>query len=856
MKLRYGQYSGLIILGVFLVAFLIFYGTIDNHVYVNEFRTVNSMDATLPVVSFRTQDAEINRTLGLTFIPQEGKMRTSITPVSPSEKTFEILIDQKESNVRKLTCTVSEVSTGLVLDNIDLMSLKHTADGRLVGQVFLQANYATDTEYTMRVTLTTGEGKTAYYYTRLFLPTYGSPKREVEFLEYFHKSILDDEHKTEIEKYLESEESYTGADFSRITHRDSVDSVGYGQMSPTEIDTYVPTFVEYTTTYVAAEKEFYVQAYSNDGLETYSCVEHYRFRAEQKTNYLYSFERKMEVVFEPIYFNMSQNQIKLGITGEKDLNYLLSKNNKYMTFVRDGDLWEYDMDKNVLIPLFSFDREGGDNERYHNSDHDFKLISISDNGDADFVFYGYIVRGEYEGRVGILYYRYYAEEERVEELMFVPVTVPYDILKEEFGGVCYMNRVGEFFFTLYGTLYRYRTSLHDQSVLIEELLSPYYFVGSQLIYQERDNTENTRVCFYDFESNSTTYKEAAEGDLLLFIGSIDGDLIYGDAHKADVTFKDNGKSHVPMYKIRIETLEGEEVKSYQRENESEYFLDAVIENNGIAIDINRKERTISGVGSGGTTYTRPIYAEVGTYNILKSSEAPKKQVALSYRNTEPMRREYYLNLPTSFKLTKLPEVIQIQSTQGSGRIPVRLGERTKPQFYVEAFGEVIVTSYDLAECISKANANYGGVFNEKGEVVWMRGMRANFRDIRNVLPVYCDELVSEREAILQMFLSFKGAVLTAADCDLDEKAMLDWITDSVPGTMVDLTGITVMEMLNFVSDGHIVATIFQGEWFMITGYSANLVVGINPAQGRQMTISLSRFRNELDNTGLFYTYID
>ena len=119
MKLRYMRIHLWVFIGVFLISVGLFYGTLDNHVLVNEFHTVRSVDATLPVISFETSGVELNRTLGYTFIPQEGKMRESITPVSPTNRTFTVLVDEKDSNVRKIGCTVSEVVTGIVLDNID-----------------------------------------------------------------------------------------------------------------------------------------------------------------------------------------------------------------------------------------------------------------------------------------------------------------------------------------------------------------------------------------------------------------------------------------------------------------------------------------------------------------------------------------------------------------------------------------------------------------------------------------------------------------------------------------------------------------------------------------------------------------
>ena len=440
--------------------------------------------------------------------------------------------------------------------------------------------------------------------------------------------------------------------------------------------------------------------------------------------------------------------------------------------------------------------------------------------------------------------------------MFAPVTVPYDILKEEFGNICYMNKFDEFFFTLYGTLYRYRTTLHDTVIVAENIHEPYYLDGSRLVFQEKENEENERIVYYDLETNATTYRAADEGDLVLFLGSIDGDLIYGDVHKDDLSFKDNGKPHVPMYRIRIENSDDELVKTYVRDRADEYYLDAELSDYGLALNINRKIRTVSGTNKDGTTYNHVIYDDIGTYNILKSTEPKASRIKLSTRYTEPMRREYYLNLPVSFKLTVVPTLISVKNTQGSGRTPVRLNERSVPVYYVEAFGKVISVSGDLAYCVSKANANYGGVFDERGQIVWLRGMRANSALLRNVTPTFTDDAISEKEAVLQIFLSYKGAAMQAWDCNLDEKGMLAWIDENIPGTAVDLTGVTMMEALNFVSDGHLLCTYLDDHWMVVIGYTANIVHVISPGEGRQRTILLSRMRNTLDNHGIFYTYID
>ena len=308
-----------------------------------------------------------------------------------------------------------------------------------------------------------------YYYSRLVVASTGNLKREMDFVMKVHDSLLDEDRKNDIEKFLDTVDGATGADFSHVSISDNLETVSYGTMSPKQLEVSIPKITEYNSTYVCVVLDSEMQIYTNDAEEKFRVREDFRLRCQGKSDILFSYDRTMQSEFDGTLVSINRNQIKLGLTPVTDLNYKLSDNNKYLLFVYDGNLWEYDMTRNTMVQLFTFDREGGDTLRYRNGRHDFKLISVEDDGNADFVFYGYISRGQYEGRVGILYYRYHADEGRIEEMMFVPVTVPYEILKEEFGALCYMNDYDEFYFTLYDTLYLYRTLVHDFTVVVEHM---------------------------------------------------------------------------------------------------------------------------------------------------------------------------------------------------------------------------------------------------------------------------------------------------------------------------------------------------------------------------------------------------
>ncbi len=820
-----------------------------------ELRTVEASDATLPVISFETGGEEINMTLGYTFAPDVHLLRKSLTPVS-EQLEFSVLIDENESVVKRLHCMISEVETGTVLGEKEIKALKGTDDGRLRAVVTLDDNYALNTEYTMQITLTTDEGRDIFYYTRLLVVNFGNLEREIGFVKQFHSSVLDYDAKYDMEDYLETSYDATGADYSYVTIEDSIDTVGYGDMNPTELFCGVPTVTEYNTQYISAVLNYRLEIYTNDGRERYSAREQYRFRCQSNQNILYNYEREMNAEFQGTLVSINRNQVKLGLSTNTELNYLLSENKKHLLYVYDGDVWEYDMNDNVMTQVFSFEKEGGDYARYYNRDHDFRLISVDEVGNADFVFYGYITRGQYEGRVGLLYYRYFAEEARLEEMMFVPVTVPYEILKEEFGDLCYMNDYDEFYFQLYDTLYLYRTLVNDFTVVVEHLSERYVLSEehSTLVYQSGGDNGNRQIHFYDLENRSERVEKAPAGDRILLIGTIDGQLIYGLAHEEGITFHDNGEPHVPMYKILIEEFGGTIVKEYTREGE--FFSSAEVEENAITIKLCKKVRDAVFTDAEGNEITRPIYVESGDYNILKSNEVRSEAITVGTRTTDLMHREYYMNLPEGFELKYEPTAADTSFTVLTNSTAVRVGTWIEPRYYVEAYGRVLAVTDRLGECIALADENMGAVYDAKGNVIWLRGMKKSSATLKNLTRTYEGDGYSEQQAILQMFLSYKGSSVDAKECNLDEKAFLTWLTQNIPGTGVDLSGTNLGQALSFVSEGRPVCTQYGGNWVLIVGYEPSKITMVCPARGRTLTVSVDEAKKQLDKGATFYSYID
>lgn len=857
MKLRYRI---MILCLVFFTALIYFYRKVPEHTYLAEQTTVAASPATLPVVSFCVDGAELNQTLGYTFLPEEALLRRSITPVTP-DLSFQVLIDQKESIVKRLTCTVMEVSGGLVVEETEIMALKEWEDGRLYAPIMLTGNYARNVEYTMRITLTTNEGRNIYYNTRLLVTKDTAIAQKLAFSQLFHDSILDYDEKFEMEKYLENTVADSGLDYASVTLSDSIDVVGYGDMKPTEIACAVPTVTEYNEKYLSLTLDFWLEIVTGDARESISASEEYRYFSEGSKNILYNYTRTLNARFDGTLVSISKNQIKLGLTTETELNYLLSENEKYLLFVRDGGLWQYDMKTNTMVRVFSFYREDMDYARYDNREHDFKLISVDNEGNADFVFYGYITRGEYEGRVGVLYYRYHAEERRLEEMMFVPVTVPYEILKEEFGAFVYMNEYDEFYFTLYDTLYLYRTLVNDFSVVTEHLSDEWVHFPEQelLVYQEtEDNARNTALVYYDLENRAATRKEAPEGERILLLGTIDNRIVYGLAKEADITFYEDGSDCVPMYRLVIEELDGETVKNYT--SGEQYIASAQVEGNVISIKLCRKTDVVpvTTVDADGKerSWERPIYEEAGDDIILNIRENATERITLSTRTTDLMHKEYYLNLPSGFKLEKIPKTADTVFTVIPDSTAVRVGGWLKPRYYVEAYGRIALVSESLGECVSLADAKLGTVYDSRGTVIWRRGTKANSASLSNFTKTFASASLSKEQAVLQMFFDYKGILVKAEECNLNERAFLTWLDESIPGTAVSLSGVSLSQVLAFVSDGKPVAARNGDSMLLIIGYSSSMLTYVDPEQGKTFTKELKKLNEIFDKDTVYYSYID
>ncbi len=92
---------------------------------------------------------------------------------------------------------------------------------------------------------------------------------------------------------------------------------------------------------------------------------------------------------------------------------------------------------------------------------------MEDNGDVDFVLYGYMNRGVREGYCGVCVYHYSNDQNVVEEKVFIPSTESYEFLKEDLGTLSYVSTENALYLLFANKLYKINISDGTSEVLEE-----------------------------------------------------------------------------------------------------------------------------------------------------------------------------------------------------------------------------------------------------------------------------------------------------------------------------------------------------------------------------------------------------
>ena len=828
----------LVLLGIFIGSIYFFGSNMDEAMF-GTIKTAEMTEAELPTIELQSDGVTVNKLYGYTSAIDTFSIRENLVAVEQPQ-IVELLIDENKTDVRKLHYEVLDVTTQQEIAEGTINAFDKEEDKKKA-RIKVENKMVSGREYAVEIMLVDSESRRIYYYFRMKFYENSEFAEKVAFIQNISDWALEKNHNAVI-PYLESTYRGEGSTYAHVDIKDSFYMVCWGNLAPKRLTEPVLNISEVYSNIAVGTLDYMVELVTDSGTEQYYVEEKFRVIVTGDSKHLLNYERTMEAVFDENLASLSLNQFKLGVTADTDMELLTNSDASQLAFVRNKELWHYNMAENTLTKVFSFRGENEAGEGLSYDQYDIRILKLYEGGDISFMVYGYMGRGEYEGKTGILLYRYYRGEERIEEQLYLPVSESYQKIKEELGSFSYMNEYDVFFFMAYNTMYSYNLITKTLTVISDNAVADsvaFFHDSGYVVWQEEGYAD---VKLLRLERGENKLLTAKEGEFIRVLGKINENIICGYGKLSDCMMMGDGSLLYPAYEVKILDVSLEEKKSYQKEGY--YVADAEITTNSIRL--RRVEKNDKG-----------IYEEAEDDYILNSMEVQKRPVTLDKRITEKMLTEYYIDLPSTYAMKEIPVKGTVPYTLISEDTTVRVTalENETEEYMVYSFGSIVSIGESCAAAVQMADRAdiVGTVVNENGIVIWERGVKYASSALKEQegRSTKTSGLTSRQEAVRMMaaYLGLEPDVTAFGETH----SVKEFLEQATGQRMLSLTGATLDEVLYFVFRGApVYAMKNRTEAVVITAYSATSITVYEPSTGKYKNYSLRDAEKMFEDAGNIY----
>lgn len=698
--MRRGIQKILILLAVFIVALFTF-SKLTNHE--TKDLTTDLAAPTLPVVYFEDNGHPLNELHGYVEEMSVISMRDTITPL-PENGKLSLRIDPYDNKIKEVSFQIRSLNGDrLVQDGNVQVSGDKTA---VTGTISVENLLEEQTEYQLILQVTAGE-QTSYYYTRIMEVGKSQIDACVDFVEEFHAITMNKERQSELSSYMEPSSAADNTTLQKVTINNSLSQACWGDFVGTEVTTPVVSIKEMNDDYQVILLEYIMSSVGDSGnSEYYNVEEYYRVRVGAEKIYLLSFERTMEEIFRGEGDQISKDMIDLGIRSE-NVSYKTNETGNVICFVQQGELWSYNQIENNLTRVFSFRSQEGMDIRENYQEHDIRILRVDEGGSLDFVVYGYMNCGEHEGQVGVSVCHYDGVTNTVEEMLFVPTTLSYEIVKEQIGKLMYVSDSGVFYLTVSNQVYRIQMDSRKAEVYIDGLKSD-MLVNSEDGRYIAWSEDGTTMHVTDLEKGESFDIHANENQLLKPLGFLGSDCIYGWGYRTDIFSTQTQTDTLALSQVLIvDTSDSAHAVLKTYETPGIYVTGIRIQDGSIYLSRVMKNDD--------------IYVDTTEDTIMNRDLQEKDQVNIDTVVSDVKQKEVVLKLleetSGSTPKTLIPKLIE---NEEPNTLEIK-NLNASSAYYVYAKGKVVLATDDMAAAVQSADANKGVVIGNNLLYVWRLG---------------------------------------------------------------------------------------------------------------------------------------
>ena len=814
--------------------------------------TAEMPKATLPIVYMNVNDEYINPLHGYTTEMEGNYLRGPITPLM-ANRSVTFRADLYDAVIAKVSYEVRPLDMSRLIEETEVSDFTYEGDA-IYATATLKDLIEDDTEYMLIIKLTTSGGSVIRYYARVINRAELYLSEKMEFVRDFSDRTMDKEAAESIKKYMETNADGDNSSYAYVNIHSNFNQLTWGELEPALITDKDMEILEIDETTASIMLKYQVEIMS----ETHNVSEFFRLQ-RGKRMYLMEYERIMDQVFDADKNVVVNGKILHGMINEKPVGIENDAGTIY-AFVQQNALYSYNTSSNTMARLFAFADKDNNDERTRYNAHSIKPMMIDGVGNIWFIVYGYMNRGLNEGKVGVALYYYDCTLNTIEEELFIPYTKSYEMLSVEIDNLAYISSRNRLYVFLDGGVYTINITARESEIMQASISETGFFSSDDesIIAWQTGNSvvDFTQIQLFKLNSMTPYTIPSGAGEVVIPLGFMDNDVIYGAARVSDVTTDYTGKTIIPMYSVRIQDQNGNTLKDYHQDGV--YVLG--IEKSDNLLILSRATRDPD------SGELLPIEDDQIVNNKTQTSLKNK----LSSVVTEKTETTYQTVLykggdgeKSSVKVTNPKEVV----FEGSRDVSIK-DDDTLKRYYVYAKGKIAGIYSSASEAVEIAGNLYGVVTNKQMAYVWESSNRKASTKITSLeISETTPKADSEEDTpetdntssyvkCIDMMLQ-SGGVYKSSEEEIRRKSLARVLSDNLEADVLDLSGVSLSDVLYYVSRGYpVMAMTGQGTAVIITGYDSKNTILYDPGEERVYKLGMNDSKELFEKAGnRFVTYI-
>lgn len=674
--------------------------------YQTKIKATSTMDiATMPLVwTLSPEDKKYNQMIGYVD-PIDAKGYEGNVSMIPQDRKLRLYVESYGAELEAVNYKIRDKESRELIENTELKDFEETLGGYNLN-LEIKNLIEDGKDYLLELNLKTDKRDESCFYAIIKKGQDSDIDAAFNFASDFASYTYDDSKLSNIASYIETDGTQDNTDFSSVNIKNTQTQIGWGNL-----DTKIEGEIAYNLISASPEVCEVGLTYrislidEEDKLSSLNVYEYYRLRNSGSKIYLLNYSRKASQIFDASNAVTKTGNINLGITYDKDVSLAANADNTELVFENEGNLWLYSQKDKTFTQVFTFESEGSDNKRERLKQHDYKIVSVSDDGDVVFAVYGYMNRGKHEGKVGISLYSYSNKAAYVDELVFIPIdSTPWKVMANTCSLAYLKDRL--FYCMIDGTLYAIDIDSKEVMTEVTDLKRQDYVVadnGRIIAYVEPDDMKKIKI--FNMEKGTSYEIKADDGDKVKALAFIQTDFIYGIAHEDDILVDELSNQVFPMYSINILNENYENIKNY--EQDGIYVTDTEVD--GLRFNMSR-------VTKSGDTYTSTSIDQ-----LINKDENDKKAVAYLTSTFSSLKEtELIIVLPQAIEDASAIKISRANAVRfNDDKIPDIAKEiKESNLYYVYGNGRFVAAYIELEKAIISAADNNGYVIDADGKLAY------------------------------------------------------------------------------------------------------------------------------------------